>query len=77
MTQREFALWEAYNRIAPIGDERADIHQAVTCHTVAASAGAKNVKTEDFMPFRHRVQPANDVEAALLRWAETHGTDGT
>lgn len=44
----EITYWLAY-RVKNGPFDRSDLHQAMTCYTVAAAAGAKRVKPQDFL----------------------------
>lgn len=50
MSSREFSEWMAYYSIAPFGEERADLRSAIVANMVAAAAGSKETKVDDYMP---------------------------
>jgi len=49
ITSYELSEWMAFYSIEPFGEVRADRRAAMIACYVAASAGAKDVKLEDFM----------------------------
>lgn len=51
MSSREFARWKAFDRLEPIGEQRADIRAALIAQTVANALGAgkKPFKLSDFL----------------------------
>lgn len=49
ISSRDFALYQAYDRIDPFGMERADIAAALICDTLAKLQGVKKTKISDFM----------------------------
>lgn len=52
---REFREWQAYDRIEPFGEERADLRMAILATVAAQVGGAKNARPADFLP---RFEPA-------------------
>jgi len=78
MSYREFVQWQAFNSISPIGDERtadtgpALIRQHMT--NLVSKKGAQSIPLADYLPFRQAPpQPENDLDAALIAWARSHG----
>ena len=49
MSSREITEWMAWYSIEPFGEVRSDMRAAMIAGYVAAGAGAKNIKLEDFM----------------------------
>jgi hypothetical protein len=55
---REFAEWIAYDRMDPIGQDRADLRAALVSATVARSIGGGKAEINDFMlKFEPRENP--------------------
>lgn len=53
ISSKEFAEWQAYYRLEPFGEERADIRAAMICKILAdinTPKGKTHAKLEDFMP---------------------------
>ena len=48
MSSREYAAWRAYERVEPIGEDRADIRAALVANTVARAHGHKT-QIRDFL----------------------------
>jgi len=67
----------AYDRIQPIGPERYDYLNALSCYLFATanSKSGANIKVDDFMPGWGEgasKQSAADIEAALTSFANLH-----
>lgn len=58
MSGRELSEWVAFDRISPIGDERADLRAGIVASVVANAHRTKGepFKPADFMPFSERKQ---------------------
>jgi hypothetical protein len=69
VSPREFALWAAYDRISPFGDERADLRAGIVADAIVKSHIPKaKTSPADFMPkFErvHRQQSAAEMKAIL------------
>jgi len=50
MDSRELCEWMAFYDIAPFGEERADIRQAITSCTIANAWSKQKHKVKDFIP---------------------------
>lgn len=76
MTSRQFAEWQAYYRLEPWGEERADLRSGIIAATFAnahRAKGAKPAKAEDFMPdFDGRRKQRNMMEAFRLATSGAH-----
>lgn len=77
MSHREFMQWLAFNSISPIGDERChDLGPALNRQMMVqlqAGKSAQRYPLDDFLPFRPRYEPENDLDAALVAWARSQG----
>ncbi len=54
MSSRELSEWEAFSRLEPFGEDRADFRAAMICCTMANAWRGKGdpaFKPQDFMPF--------------------------
>lgn len=73
-TVKEFAEWIAYDRIDPIGEQRADLRMAVLATVVARSGGSKTAKPSDFIPRfdAPKAEPTSVIKAKLMAIAEAH-----
>jgi len=75
MSSREFAEWVAYDRINPIGPERADWRAALIAWMIACAFRGKGrpPAIKDFMP-EWDVQPktAKEIELLLTDYAKKH-----
>lgn len=49
MDSVEFAYWQAYDILNPFGIKRDDLRNAMTCHTIATTAGFK-ATYDQFIP---------------------------
>ena len=50
VSSREFAEWQAYDRLDPIGDERADIAAGIVASVVANTNRDERKRAEPFKP---------------------------
>ena len=50
INSREFAMYVAYYRVEPFGQERSDLSAAIICNTMSRLHGVKSTKISDFMP---------------------------
>lgn len=50
INSEDLALYMAYDRTDPFGDERYDLGSAIICQTLARVHGVKRTKLSDFMP---------------------------
>jgi len=70
----EIGLWRARFRIDPVGEERADLRNAINCQTIAASMTGKRISIRQFMPdFTPLEEPDEDelikkCEALARSW---------
>lgn len=71
MTAREFAQWRAFDRLQPIGDDRADVLVARAVAHLCAALGVKNVQPQRYMPTWHRPTPTRREPAVIM--AKTRG----
>lgn len=60
MTAREFYYWVAFDRVNPIGDERADLHAAQIASAVYQSQGGKISLSECLLKFKEDKAPVSD-----------------
>ena len=79
ISSREFAEWLAYDRIAPLGPERADWRAALIAATVANAfrgRARRAYKVEDFMPrFDGGAAARRDgeeLEVMMSQWASMY-----
>ena len=70
---REFAEWMAYDRLSPIGDDRADASAALVAYTVASVFGGR-AKFEDFMPEygREERKTPEAMQLMIMSFASAH-----
>ncbi|MFY2060252.1 phage tail assembly protein T [Achromobacter xylosoxidans] len=61
MDTYELSLWREFDRVSPLGDERADLLHATLAATVAQAAGA-NVKPLDML-IQWGTTEANEAES--------------
>lgn len=56
MNSQELSEWLAFDRISPIGDERADLRAGIVASTIANCNRTKGdpFKPQDFMPFTEK-----------------------
>lgn len=67
ISSKELTEWMAFYSIEPFGEVRADMRAALIAHTVAAGAGAKKIKLEDFMlKFEPQEQMSNEQIKGVL-----------
>ena len=60
MTSSELAEWQAFDRIEPFGEQRADLRSAIVAATVASSGTnrpKRAPKVADFLPFADKPAP--------------------
>ena len=74
---REFAEWLAYDRISPIGPERADWRAAMLAATLANVWRGKGapLAIADFLPVFDKIPRRRDpreMEAEMMAWARRH-----
>lgn len=74
---QEFASWQAYDRIDPFGQDRADLGTATVAAVVANANRGKGVKAfqpSDFMPsFEPKPrQSAVEIQSRMFQFAEIH-----
>lgn len=65
MSGRELSEWMAYDRLSPIGEERADLRAGIVSSVIANTHRTKGdpFKPQDFMPFLEK--PRNSPEQAF------------
>jgi hypothetical protein len=79
ISAREFAEWCAFDRLDPIGAERADLRAGIiasTVHNVHRGQRQRPSRPVDFMPKferRGRRQTAEEMQAELMRASEAFG----
>jgi hypothetical protein len=74
MSSREFAEWQAYDRIDPFGEERGDLRNAILCQFIDGKLRTKGQPPplDDFMPKFDKPreeQTAGQVWQTLKNWA--------
>ena len=50
VSSKDFALYQAFDKVDPIGMSRFDMGVGIICQIMAQLQGAKNTKVSDFMP---------------------------
>lgn len=78
MSLREFAQWQVFDILSPIGDGRChDLGPALIRHTtVAINSGSNSRQPElnEFLPYTFKRRNADqDCEAAFMSWAQQQG----
>lgn len=91
MTAEQFAEWQAYDRLEPVGDYRRDLGVAIltsTFHNFAQSFGSggrrKVSKPQDFMPWlewedrveRREEQSVEEMKLAMMAIAGVNKDEG-
>lgn len=69
MSALEFAEWQAYYRLEPFGEERADLRSAIVAKTIAdvnTPRGSPRAELADFMPVFDREPQTPDEQLALV-----------
>ena len=66
----EFGAWQAFYRLEPFGEERADLRNAMLCLLVASFGGSKRgrkPKLADFMLFEEKPEQSGEEMQAMLK----------
>jgi hypothetical protein len=77
MSAREYAAWQAFDAVEPIGGERLDLAAGIVAAAVANAARdprrSKPFFPADFMPLAPKPPPPADGGlAAFIAWAKQH-----
>lgn len=75
-TMREFVQWQAYYRLEPFGEERADLRNAIVACVIANAHRGKgrSFRVRDFMPTfdRRPQQTPQEMETVFRAFAARH-----
>jgi len=81
MSSAELSAWMAYNLMEPIGEQRADLRNALAMRqeaSIHAGRRGRQFKLEDFMPFKHKEpEKGKDLtpDEMLAKWKRVLGKD--
>lgn len=71
----EFSEWLAYEKLNPIGEQRADLRAGIIASVVASVFGRKTYKPADFMPDFGKEERIENQMAALKSILTARGVE--
>jgi len=76
MGAKEYRLWQAYNQLHPITDDRMDLLAGIVASTIASTSAAKGkrYKPADFMPeyWKPQRQSNAELQTVFAAYANAH-----